>query len=523
MLILLVIFISPVFAQQETLDEWTFCSGYKIMDYLDSDNIYSKVFENPDQPNTDQEISAAWSAFNFAFSLESLPVGAINEIFEPDALGRINDVMGHVGNSLALIQIANDYSKGDKLSATSNATKTGMFYIIGKWGWKSLKLAGVGLQVFDYMLTSFGQYAVTARQDALAGAYNKYYNSGMGKRNLTEWKAIMKNLNSQDEVQSEIDSYLDKYFQADALDKEISGGLYTDKEVAAVKKDYLHTYLLPYLQPLFLRLEEEARQERMNKICDDYRKVIRELNNKNYYRISVKGTPEQLAKCKVGIEVMKNGNKELYVKSSLGEDGVSVLSFTKYSLLKNNIRRARAVCRYESPDGNKMLYEEVVLNNDKSEIVFELPQEKTEQEEKSIEDEAKKQEIVKDEPKVERETSKENQSQEQEEQSVELSPEIRAIFTANGVPVEIKIKKTKETASMYHGTVKHNKFPKGNTITVNKATHELTFIYKLKGPFAPWLICKGLPIAPNTYSGTIVTNDANAISIGAFSMVLLGN
>jgi hypothetical protein len=513
LLYLLLIFTSFVFAQQETLDEWTFCSGYKIMNYLESENIHSKVFENPDRPNADQAVSAAWNAFNFAFSLESLPVGAINEIFEPSALGKINDVMGNVGNSLALIQIASDYSKGDKLSATSNATKTGMFYIIGKWGWKSLKLAGVGLQVFDYMLTSFGQYAVSARQDALAEAYNKYYNSGMGKRDLTQWKEIFNKLDSQEAVQKEIDNYLDKYFQADALDKEISGGLYTDKEVAAVKKDYLNTYLLPYLQPLFLKLEEEARDEQMRRICDDYRKVIRQLNTKSTYRIHVKGTPDQLALCKVGIEVMNDGNKSLYVKSSLNSNDFADLSFTKYSLLKNNVSMARAVLRYESPDGTKQFYENIDLKNDQGDIYFKLPEEKEEdleQQEEQIVEQNKPAEPEK----------KANQAPAAE--PLELTPTISAVFAANGTPLNIKIKKTKETAAMYYATVVHKQFPKGNTLTINKTTRELTFIYKLKGLFAPELICKGLPVAPNTYSGTIVTNDGNNVSVGVFSMILQG-
>jgi hypothetical protein len=75
---------------------------------------------------------------------------------------------------------------------------------------------------------------------------------------------------------------------------------------------------------------------------------------------------------------------------------------------------------------------------------------------------------------------------------------------------------------MYYATVVHKQFPKGNTLTINKTTRELTFIYKLKGLFAPELICKGLPVAPNTYSGTIVTNDGNNVSVGVFSMILQG-
>lgn len=102
-------------------------------------------------------VSAAWNAFNAAFSVESLPHGMISSIFEPEALKRIDDVMGKAGNGLALIQIATDLGNKDTLSAMSNSIKTGLYYTIGKWGWKSLKIAGAGLQVFDYMLTAFSE------------------------------------------------------------------------------------------------------------------------------------------------------------------------------------------------------------------------------------------------------------------------------------------------------------------------------------------------------------------------------
>ena len=124
----------PLSAQKEIMDEYTFCSGNSIMNYLETKTIYNDIFKDPENPNTDEAISAAWSAFNHAFTIEGLPHGLISEIFEPAALKNINKGMGMIGNSLALIQIASDYSNGDKLSAMSNSVKSGMFYVIGKWG-----------------------------------------------------------------------------------------------------------------------------------------------------------------------------------------------------------------------------------------------------------------------------------------------------------------------------------------------------------------------------------------------------
>ncbi len=507
-------------AQQEKMDEYTFCSGWRIMNYLDQQNVYKGVFQDPDRPNADKAVAAAWSAFNEAFSLEGLPHGMISEVFEPASLENINKTMGAVGNSLALIQIAHDYSNGDKLSAMNNSVKTSMFYAIGKWGWKSLKLAGTGLQVFDYMLTSFGQYAVSARQDALAGAYNKYYLSGMGKRNLTQWKVIIEKVNGKEAIQKEIDTYLNKYFEANALDKEISGGWYTDKEVKAVKKDYLNTYLLPYLKPLFLRLEEDAREEKLREICDHYKKVIRKLNTEKIYRIELDAPVDKYPACEAGIEVMMGGNKKLFVKSSLNDDGFTDLSFTKYSLLKNKVTKARAVLRYESPVGPKTFYRNIDLKKDKMAITFTLPEEeKTEDAEEGQQVEIEKKEVKRS---SQLSPGKEK-PQREETASVELSSDMKAIFTINAMPLNVKVKKIKETSSIFTATFIHKKLPKGNVLTINKVTREMSFVYKLKGAFAPQLLCKGLPVTANTYSGTIVTNDVNTMVVGTFTLVLLGN
>ena len=96
----------------------------------------------------------------------------------------------------------------------------------------------------------------------------------------------------------------------------------------------------------------------------------------------------------------------------------------------------------------------------------------------------------------------------------------KALFTTNGLPLDVKVKKTKETSNKYIGTLIHGRIPKGNVLTINKTTGEMSLVYKLKGPFAPQLICKGLPIAPNTYSGSIVTNDVNAVNVGTFTLLL---
>ena len=504
------------FAQKEKMKQ-EYASWGGIIRFLEKENIYKDIFKDPDQPNKDKAETAAWNAFNYAFSLEGLPQNVIFEVWEPSALKKVNTTMGYIGNSLAVLQIAIDYSDGDNLKAASNATKTSMFYVIGKWGWKSLKIAGTGLQVFDYMLTSFGEMAVSARQEALRDAYFDYYRN-FGKRDLKTWKAIIEKLDGQAAIQKEIDGYLDKYGQASALDKKISGGLITKKEVEAVKKEYLEEELLPYLSSLFLVLQKNARNETLNKIGNEYdeiyNKLIKELNSKNRYEIYLDAPQEKIALCKAGIQVMTEGKWKLYVKGSFNEEGRRTLSFTKYSLVVNKVDSVRAILLCEAASGQVMYHKSIDLKKDKMEIHFDLPEEEVVEEE-VIEDESatEKEEIQKQ--------DKIDKANEKQPVQADLTGTTQALLTINGGPMNVTIKMQKETGMEYIGNVVHKRFPKKNTLTINKQTQAMTLVYKLKGAFAPELICKGLPIALNTYSGIIVTNDKNAVKVGTFSLVLL--
>ncbi len=534
-LLLCIISIMPLMAQKETIED-IYCSWSDITQFLDKENIYKEIFKDKDHPNTEKAETSAWNAFNFAFSLEGLPHGLINEIFEPAALKNINKTMGMVGNSLAALQIIKDYSSGNTLGAVSNATKTSMYYAVGKWGWKSLKIAGVGLQVFDYMLTSLGEMTVDAIHAALRDAYFTYYR-GSGHRDLKTWKAIIEKLDGPIAVQKEIDGYLDNYFQltADEINKLYSGGSWTKADAQAVKNEYLNEELLPYMKPLFLRLEEEARQNTLNKIGNEYNKIYdkitTELNSKQRYKVYLEAPEDKIPLCKAGIQVKSGGEWKLYVKGSFKDNGQRKLSFTKYSLIVNKVDSARAILRYEAAKGRQTYYQAIDLNKDKMDIYFKLaendaPEEKAPESEEAPESEAPSRpdqapkEVPGNEVSSSPNRAPEEAPQEIAEQ-VELSKEMKALFITNGLPLDVVIKKQKETASVFVGTVIHKRIPKGNVLTINKATREMTLVYKLKGPFAPELLCKGLPIAPNSYSGIIVTNDANAVNVGNFSFVLL--
>ncbi|MDZ7820469.1 MAG: hypothetical protein U5N26_00895 [Candidatus Marinimicrobia bacterium] len=269
-----------------------------------------------------------------------------------------------------------------------NSVKTGMFYVIGKWGWGSLKLAGAGLQVFNYMLTSFGEFSLTSQLEGLATAYNHYYNSGVGKRDLETWKEIIEGLDSKEALQKEIDDYLNAYFVEEDYNRMITHGYDNHKkeQKEAVKKDFLQHNLLPYLQPLFKTLEKEAREKQLKAVCDEYKKVVRLLNTRNRYRIRLDAPPESYAACKTAIQVMRaDGTSKLYVKGSFNDEGICYLSFTKYSLLVNDIEKARAVLRYSGPGGVKMFYRDIDLREDRTTVDFSLPED-SEKDEAEVED-----------------------------------------------------------------------------------------------------------------------------------------
>jgi len=502
LIFVLLIFVIPVLAQNETIEYPTLIKTSELYSFIYDNPVYENVFKDPDNPDKNEATKAAWNAFTKAYRIEGLPHGLVSTIFQPKALSKIDVAMENIGNSLALMQIAHDLYIGDTKSASNTAIKTSMYYAISKWGWSSLQIASVGMQILDYMLTTIGEATVEARKQGLWDAYFDYYEHGVGKMSLEKWQEKLGSLQTQEEVEKYIHDHLESFFYADALDKKLTRGWHTEAEIKSVKAEYLQTYLLPYLDPMFQKLNDRAYDKELEYVKEIYIETAKKLNQHNHYQFQIEAPYEYYDKCQCGIQVMSNGNEKIFVKGDVSDLGACRLKFTKYSILANNITQARAVLRVNMPDGPKMFYKPLDLSKDLQYINFSISEEDLKNDE------------------TEKELS-EKKIPQQKEQPVELKSEIRAIFTAGAVPLEIKIKKTKETAAMYYGTVKHKKFPKGNKVTINKVTRELTFIYKLKGPFAPELICKGLPVAPNAYAGTIVTNDGNAVPVGPFSMVLL--
>ncbi|MDZ7796886.1 MAG: hypothetical protein U5N56_07525 [Candidatus Marinimicrobia bacterium] len=483
-----------LFAQNERIKDPRFFRTSELLSFIYNEPVYEDVFKDPDDPDKEIATEAAWSAFTKAYGIESLPHGMISTVFQPQALEKIDVAMGNIGNSLALIQIANDFYMGNTLNATSNAVKTSMFYAISQWGWRSLQIAGVGLQVFDYMLTTVGEAAVTARKQALWDAYFDYYYKGMGKRDLRQWKEILSSMRTSEEVEEEINNYLEAFFHADGLDKKLTRGWHTEAEIKSVKAEYLQTYLLPYLKPLFAKLKDEAYDKELEFIKELYIETALKLNKYNKYRFQIEAPYEYYPMCQCGIQVMSNGNTKIFVKGKASDLGVCDLQFTKYSVLVNNITKARAVLRVNTPNGPRMFYQPVDLKKDQSFINFSLTEE----------------DIKKD----------ESEETPEETSSLELGNTINAVFVTNGKTLNVKIGKVRESKTEYTGKMVHRKIPEKNTLTINKITREMNFVYKLKGLFAPELICRGLPVAPNTYKGIIETNNAEKVKVGTFTLIL---
>lgn len=313
-------------------------------------------------------------------------------------------------------------------------------------------------------------------------------------------------------MQNEIDKYLHEYFIDDDLNRKIASRNYTQKEIDAVKKDYLNTYLLPYMQPLFISLEREARENKLREICEEYKKIIPILNTPNKYRVHLDAAPEQYAQCRAGIEVLKTDeNRHLFVEGDFNEKGVCYLSFTKYSVLVNHIESARAVLYYTGPESESVFYRDLDLSKDRSTVDFSLPKEPAEETEKAAaEEEAKK---PSDSPEKSVQTM-------QTETAVVPGDDMPALFISNNLPLDVTIKKIRENSAEYVDRIVHSHMPKKNTLTINKTTGKMMLIYKLSGPFAPKLICSGRTAAPNTYKGLILTNDANKVEVGTFSLIL---
>ena len=88
---------------------------------------------------------------------------------------------------------------------------------------------------------------------------------------------------------------------------------------------------------------------------------------------------------------------------------------------------------------------------------------------------------------------------------------------------KVSLIKTKEDSTHYYGRIEERSIPKGNTVVIEKSSNVLKLTYKLRGPFAPKVLCESAPTIRGHYAGLMKSLDRKnvpQVQIGNFMLSL---
>lgn len=495
------------------------------------DKVYNEVFKG-ECIQKENAVRAGWDGFFGMYGLASIPIGFTDEVFGPNVLKRINKGMGHIGNGLALTQIAIDIRNGDFFAAETNAIKTSAYYAISEWGWKGLKIGAFGMQFIDYSLTTFGTELISMKKSAWHSAYFTYYDKESGVyRNLKQWREVFKDVKSSEEIEEIIKEYLKRFWNEDNplqyADNTGRSNLFTQSELSAedkleLEKSYLNERLLPYLRPLFLKLPDLERKEKAKAMVEECKKLAVEFNKKNDVIVKPLDGKKYPGEIDVCIRAKMNGEKGSFMIKSVDQHGGAVFEFTRYSLLKREVENAVLVVRNKTEKGKRYFKQKIDLKKNRNSVYYTFKDYDDKKKEEDAPD------VKEEEPEVEApEIVAEPEPEPEEKQPiVNESPvfvdNMEAMLKVKGSKaMNVKLVKLSDSATEYKAIIKHKRFPKLNELVYDKVNNVVTISYKLKGRWAPWLICTSLTCKEGVYSGLIKTKDKHNREIGAFTFKIL--
>ena len=357
------------------------CNKYTIERFSrENPGIPEVMFATENVVNQSEAYLIGWGSFTEVIGLSTWPVGLIGEVFEPKALENANKVIGHVGEGIALLQLSIDIYNGDYNQGAMNFTKSGVFWAVGKFGWKSLKVASFGIQLIDYSLNEFGKAGVKARTDSWGQAYIDYYkDKGGGNLNIAAWKTKFEKATTKEEVEKIIDAHVKQFWSAEFMESYVSkrtllgyiGAEPHPKEKKAIEDAYKTNYLYPYIKPIFLRMSESNRQKQLDALCLDYKKLANWANASHVLRARLINRTEICEGAQASLVYTIDGVQKVFMLNSEADGyGEFFFKFTRYSLLLKKIKDASIVIKCKGPKGVKTFSQEVELGKINSIIEY---------------------------------------------------------------------------------------------------------------------------------------------------------
>jgi len=216
--------------------------------------------------------------------------------YSSEYLNNLSDMLGTVGNSLALTRLAVDYSRGDDRALAINAIKSAGNYMISKWGTKMLKVSFIGVTAIDYSINQLAEQMIQGRQEIWQEAYKIYYRENHHRTGVDWFQRLLELQNASENpeqfqrlLETELNMYTWRFwdepdstvafYQSEAQSGGFTGGGGLNEKL---KKDIADAYkaqlMLETLEPVFRQLEKHLQREQYEEYLREIQLLRDEMN-----------------------------------------------------------------------------------------------------------------------------------------------------------------------------------------------------------------------------------------------------
>ncbi|MCU0372529.1 MAG: PAAR domain-containing protein [Ignavibacteria bacterium] len=268
-----------------------------------------------DGPDYNAAYSELFNNVNDVLGFQGGALTLMEELGEMECVKNINEAFGKLGVLFSVLQVIGNIYDGKNTEAVGNTLKGASYWAIGAYGWSALKVASVGIFLFDYTVNKFASEMLDFRFENYKKAYYKYYSDdSQVKRDHKKWFSIVEQIytdamnNNQDyqsKLEDEIGMYLSKfwnpevsafYLKEGGLNAELS---YEDKK--AIMDDYRKNIINPILNAVNVGLMQREKKRVDADVAKQVDEISKLFNTKFPFHVKLSGPADKIKKVKVKI------------------------------------------------------------------------------------------------------------------------------------------------------------------------------------------------------------------------------
>ena len=298
---------------------------------IDKSDLILKQYSDLQAPGS-SAFRQGMDAVSEAFGLTSTFTGFTEEVAQLPIFSKFNSNAGELGLLFSLYQFSTEIYDGKDQQAKLNLSKNLMSYSLGKWGWHGLRIANIGVFIFDYTLTKFGTAMHQMAEEKWENQYNDFNkNRNQYRKDAAGWKKFMlDNIDKRETFKEIVDAEVNRYLREFSNDPEL-GLMPVIYEEPLMAKERLRVY--EYLNMVIKVVYEEIEKKRQNEIIEKFVALKDLLNSKGQVAVMVYGEEEGSKEVAgLPVKIIVNNDTELW-QGITNEAGQFTFDFTWLSYL----------------------------------------------------------------------------------------------------------------------------------------------------------------------------------------------